>query len=42
MKRKILAALLASTMILSLVGCGGKDAAPTDNEAPAADAARMS
>ena len=40
MKRKILAALLASTMILSLVGCGGNGgAASTDNAAPAADAA---
>ena len=34
MKRKILAALLASTMVLSLVGCGGGSA-----EAPAAPAA---
>ena len=39
MKRKILAALLASTMILSLVGCGGNGgSASTDNAAaPAAD-----
>ncbi len=39
MRRKILAALLASTMILSLVGCGGDGgAASTDNAAaPAAD-----
>lgn len=36
MKRKILAALLASTMVLSLVGCGGGSAAPAA-EAPAAD-----
>ena len=34
MKRKILAALLASTMVLSLVGCGGGSA-----ETPAAPAA---
>ena len=39
MKRKILAALLASTMILSLVGCGGNGGtASTDGgSAPAAD-----
>lgn len=37
MKRKILAALLATTMILSLVGCGGDGAASTDSAAPAAD-----
>lgn len=38
MKRKILAALLASTMVLSLVGCGsGSDGA--DSAAPAQDAA---
>lgn len=46
MKRKILAALLASTMVLSLVGCGGNGgaastdsgaAATTDEAAPAAD-----
>ncbi|MCM1124066.1 MAG: extracellular solute-binding protein, partial [Eubacterium sp.] len=40
MKRKILAALMASTMILSLVGCGGgNDAASTDSAAPAAEEA---
>ena len=41
MKRKILAALMATTMILSLVGCGGNDgAAATDGgSAPAADSA---
>ena len=45
MKRKILAALLASTMVLSLAGCGGgSDAPAADNgtaateEAPAAEA----
>ena len=48
MKRKILAALLASTMVLSLVGCGGGSAetpaapaadsgAATEEAAPAAD-----
>lgn len=49
MKRKILAALLASTMVLSLAGCGGGSAetpaadsgaateAPAAEEAPAAD-----
>ena len=39
MKRKILAALMATTMILSLVGCGGNDAATTDSAATATDEA---
>ena len=33
MKKKLLAVLMAAAMVLSLVACGGKEAAP---EAPAA------
>ena len=37
MKRKVLAMLLASAMVLSMTACGGKDNTNADTQTPAAE-----